>query len=104
MSDIHAGDIGTNIDVQIIDSNGAVDVSSASNAGDIQFTFANPFDTHLVVNGTFVTDGTDGWVRYETTAGDIDMAGYWHRQIKITLAVDEVFHTDIVQFEVLPAF
>jgi hypothetical protein len=48
---------------------------------------------------SFVTDGSDGKIRYLTVAGDLDEIGTWEYQAYIELA-GRKFHTSILAFTV----
>lgn len=50
---------------------------------------------------SLVTDGTDGLVKYTTLSTDLDVPGIWRLQGKVTLS-GEVFHSDVLSFEVTP--
>lgn len=51
-----------------------LDISTASTKN---LLFNPPSGSLLTKAGTFVTDGTDGKLRYTTIAGDLDEAGVW---------------------------
>lgn len=50
----------------------------------------------------FVTDGTDGLLKYSTVAADIDEKGYWDIQGKIVLGGQEIFSSIIRVQAVIP--
>ena len=96
--EIHIGDIGTRFlfTIQDCDSTDPVDVSTASS---VEIVFKKANGTNLVVVGTFLTDGTDGKVYYDTVAGDIDQTGYWKVQGKVNFPTG-LFYSDIHKFQV----
>ena len=96
--EIHIGDIGTRFlfTIQDCDSTDPVDVSTASS---VEIVFKKPNGTNLVVAGTFLTDGTDGKVYYDTANGDIDQIGYWKVQGKVNFPTG-LFYSDIHKFQV----
>ena len=92
----HVGDIGTDLRFKILDeSYGAqagavVDVSSATT---IQIKFRKPGGSVVTVTGALVTDGTDGLVKYTTTAATfLDEAGGWSAQVRVALGSGD-WHT-----------
>ena len=95
-SEIHENDIGTKLIITIIDNNEIVDLSSAL-ALDVYIR--KPNDTILSRIGTLETDGTDGKLYYIIVAGDIDEAGMYKLQCRITLP-NGVFYSSIVTFKV----
>lgn len=79
---IHLGDVGTIIQITITDCSGtAIDISNATN---IEFVFKKPSGASITRTGLFVTDGTDGLVKYTLIADDIDEIGTWKIQVNIT--------------------
>lgn len=77
MNDIHVNDIGTALDLTITESGAAVDVSGV---GAAQIKLRSPEGRVLTKTATFVTDGTDGKVRYTTQSGDLSAPGTWRWQ------------------------
>jgi len=67
--EIHIGDIGTRFlfTIQDCDSETAVDISSSSS---VEINFKKGSGSTLSVTGSFLTDGTDGKVYYDTVSGD----------------------------------
>lgn len=96
-SEIHVEDIGTQFTLTILDEDGAVvDISTATTK---QITFYKSDKTILVVSGSFVTDGTDGKMKYVTVAGDLSVAGTYRVQGYIVIG-SAAWHSDIVTFQV----
>jgi DUF4097 and DUF4098 domain-containing protein YvlB len=96
--EIHIGDVGTRFlfTIQDCDDVNPLDVSTASS---IEIIFKKPDSSTLTVTATFLTDGTDGKVYYDTVAGDIDQVGRWQVQGKVTFPTG-VFYSDIHKFQV----
>ncbi len=93
---IHQGDIGTRFIFTIQDCDGIVDLSNALN---INILFKSPDDEISTKIGAVLTDGTDGKVYYDTVEGDLDQAGIWKVQAKVSFATG-LFSTDIHTFKV----
>jgi hypothetical protein len=97
---VRQGDVGTVFEVAIIDEDGAVDIS---NSAVRQIVFGRPVVGWFTRQAEFVTDGTDGKIRYKSQPGDFDVSGEWRLQGKVALPtfVDE-FHTEMATFFVEP--
>lgn len=94
---IHQDDTGTAFIITLKDNNGVVfDVSGASER---KIFFRKPSGTIISKDMTLVTSGTDGKVRYVTGIGDIDEAGNWKMQVKITIS-GAVKRSNIYKFKV----
>jgi len=96
--EIHAYDIGTIFQLEVQEDDVAVDISAAIS---IDFYFGAPSGATKSKVGEFVTDGTDGLIRYTTIADDLDEVGPWQVQAKVELPAWEG-HTSIVDFSVYP--
>jgi hypothetical protein len=97
MAEIHVGDIGTSLEFEIRDEEGdIVDVSGATTK---QVTFRRPGGTKFIRTLDFINTGTDGLVKYVTTAGDLDKAGTWKAQVYVVLGGGE-WYTTTGTFEV----
>lgn len=97
---IHEGDVGTTFTVTVYEDTtppAALDLSTATT---LQFKLLRPDDTVLTVTPTFVTDGTDGQLQYNTQAGDLDQAGSWELQVRYVLANGSDRHTTAIGFNV----
>ena len=82
---IVVGDIGTVYEITVKDSTGAiVDISSATVTKKIKFE--KPDQTTMDKNASFVTDGTDGKLKYTFIIGDIDQSGTWKAQGYVELS------------------
>ena len=96
-NEIHVGDIGTVFELTIMDGPSVVDISLATLANCI--ILKAPDDGKLTKTGVFVTDGTDGKVKYTTVANDLDEAGSWSIQAKIVLGTLQ-WYSSIENFNV----
>ena len=96
---IHKADIGTIFELTITTEAGvAIDVSTAT----IKFIYLQkPDGTKLKKTAVFVTDGTNGKIKYTAVAGDIDQVGDWQIQGYVETS-DGKFFTRKTKFEVLP--
>lgn len=95
--EIHINDIGTVFQVTIKDENeDIVDISSATVKNLI---FQKPDGSTITKSASFVTDGTDGLIKYTTVSGDIDSYGNWKLQAFIDLGDTELY-SDITKFTV----
>jgi hypothetical protein len=79
---IHVGDVGTDLNARVFEHGDPVDVSSATV---ITFKLTAPDKTVKEMAGTFVNNGTDGRLIYETIAGDIDQHGTWYISVYIEM-------------------
>jgi hypothetical protein len=95
-SEIHLNDVGTRFLATIKDNGVVVNVSGAPL---INFTFKKPDDSLSVKTATLYTNGTDGKIYYDTVTGDLNQAGLYKLQGKVTL-VNGTFYTDIYTFQV----
>ena len=93
---IHQNDIGTAFVVTIQDGDAAVDVSSASTK---KIIFKKPSGTKLTYDAGFVTDGSDGKIKYNAVADDLDEIGTYKLQSYVIIS-DGTFYTDITSFKV----
>jgi hypothetical protein len=96
-SEFRIGDVGTALELTIEDQDGdVVDLTSAT-VKSIKFT--KPDETTVTKTAQFVTDGTDGKIRYVFTIGDLDLDGTWKYQAILTLT-SGLWHSDIGKFVV----
>jgi hypothetical protein len=95
-SQIHKDDTGTKLLVTLTDDGVAVDISSATG---LTIYIRQPDGTVLTRSGTLNGDGTDGKMYYLTAAGDLDAAGQYKIQGKVTLS-SGTFYTSISTFKV----
>jgi len=95
-NEIHKNDIGVQFTVTLLDDTDAVDLSSAST---LQLLFKKPGGSLLTKTASFVTDGTDGKIKYTTISGDLDEVGSWKLQAYIVIAANS-WHSDYIGFKV----
>jgi hypothetical protein len=83
-NEVHVGDIGTTIELTLKDGDDVVDVSSATVTKNILLT--GPGLAMATKAASFSTDGTDGKIKWVTTAvGDLSVAGTWEVQAYVEL-------------------
>lgn len=86
MADVRISDVGTELVVCIVDEDGdVVDVSAAS-AKTIFLKKPGSGGAVLAKDASLDTTGTDGKIKWVTTAGDLDTAGIWRIQGRVTVA------------------
>jgi hypothetical protein len=76
-AEIHKGDIGTVIQLTLYEGSAIVDLSTATSK---KLHFRKPSGVVLTKDAIFVTNGTDGKVKYTTVSGDLDTVGTWKVQ------------------------
>ena len=81
--EIHKKDIGTIIEVTVKGGQNPIDISSATVK---TFYFKKPSGKVLTKDAIFVTNGTDGKLKYVMVAGDLDEAGAWELQVYLELS------------------
>lgn len=97
MNEIHIDDYGWTINITIKDENGSVkDLSSCIEASII---FTKPDNTSITREAEFVTDGSDGMIKYVVQDGDIDTVGTWQIQASTTFS-SSVLRSNIEKFKV----
>jgi len=96
LEEVHIGDIGTALRLVVEEDGAVVDVSTASAK---LIILKKPHGTRVEKTASFTTDGTDGKIQYATISGDIDEAGTWQYQGKVTIG-SNVWYTEIAEFEV----
>ena len=97
-SEIHQYDIGTRLLITVKDDGEVVDISTANLR---QINIRKPSDTIISRTGLIIDDGSamSGVMYYDTVAGDLDEAGYYKIQAKISSSND-THYTDIFTFKV----
>lgn len=95
-NEIHVGDTGTVFEITIKDDMSVVDVSGATTK---QIFFLKPDETVLTKTAAYVTDGSDGKIKYISLADDFDAEGAWGIQAYFVLASGS-WKTDIIKFRV----
>lgn len=87
---ISINDIGTSLQITVQESDAALDISTATAKSII---LKKPGGEEVEKTADFITDGTDGGVKYATEAGVIDQKGIWSYRAKITFSASMIFHT-----------
>jgi hypothetical protein len=96
-SEIHVEDIGTAVRLTLLDEKSLpLDVSAAVA---LDFTFLTASRRKFTVPAALVTDGKDGAVEYVVQDGDLDVAGPWKLQARVTF-VNARWSSNIVSFQV----
>lgn len=96
VSEVHMGAINLDFIFAIQENCAAVDISQAT---ETLVYFTKPNGELLTKTATFVNDGQDGLLHYATESGDLDVAGIWKAQAKVTLG-SSVYPSDIHSFRV----
>lgn len=96
MEEIHVNNVGVRLQATIMEDGAAVDISSASTK-EIHIRKAD--GTLLEYAATFLTDGTDGIIYYDTILGDLDTVGTYKIQAKIITAAG-TFYSEVSDFRV----
>lgn len=95
-NEIHVADVGTVFTITVQDGDDVVNISTATLK---QIIFQKPDDTTLTKTASFVTDGSDGQIKYTIIAGDLDVPGRWRIAAYIEMPSGK-WHTDITTFQV----
>ena len=95
-SEIHVGAINLDFISVIKEDGDIVDISSATEK---IFYFTKPNGELLTKTASFVNDGVDGALHYATISGDLDIAGIWKVQAKVSFG-SSVYPSDIHAFRV----
>lgn len=93
---IHENDIGTKLLIKVVDDGQVVDLSVATT---LVIFIRKPNGTVLTLPAELETDGEDGLMYYITVAGDIDEAGSYKIQGRVTLP-NGIFYTTVDTFMV----
>lgn len=96
MGEIHLNDIGTNFEITILNDGVVVDISSATTK-EIKFKKSN--GSTFTQSVSFVTDGTDGKIKYLSVDGDLDLIGIWQIQARVVLS-SGTWSSETEEFEV----
>jgi hypothetical protein len=96
-AEIHVDDVGTAIRLHLVDQDGRdLNVSGASA---IEVVLVSPASKRLAVQGSLSSTGLDGRIQYVTAAGDLDVAGTWRLQARVTLGSAH-WSSNVVRFQV----
>lgn len=95
--EIHVNDIGTVFTITITEGGSAIDISTATTK---DFHFDKPSaNGKFSKTAIFVTDGTDGKLKYVSESEVLDTAGDWKIQAHIVMPNGE-WRTNIDTFKV----
>lgn len=95
-SEIHVGDIGTQLIVAVYDDGDIVNISGALATVII---LKKPDSNVYNKSASLLTDGTDGKMVYTSVAGDFDQAGKYKIQGQVTMT-SGTFYTGVGNFTV----
>lgn len=96
MSNMHVDDIGNTVTVTVAENGTGIDVSAATTK---QIIFSKADGTAVAKTASFVTDGTNGQIRYTIASNDLSVAGPWKYQGRVAGSGFD-YHTDWGYFEV----
>lgn len=95
-SEIHVNDVGTRFLATITDDGNIVNLTNNPN---VSVIIKKPSDQIIYRSGLVYTNGSDGKVYYDTVAGDLDEAGLYKLQCRVSLP-SGTYYTDIHSFKV----
>jgi hypothetical protein len=97
MMTAHIGEIGLEIQFQLLDENGSIlDVSGTT----VTILIHKPSGVYISKSASFLTDGSDGLIRYATQSGDLDESGEYQAQAKIEWAGGVLLYSGEIEFSV----
>ena len=101
MADLHVNDIGTELEFTVTDGGVVVDLSTLTA---LTLRFKPPGQAlrtkTLGSEVAYVTDGTDGTVKYTVESGFLDVAGTYQVQAFINFDASNQYYSSIVSFAV----
>ena len=97
INEIHKGDIGTVFQLTIKDQDDAVVNLSTATTKKILIKSSN--NSISEKTGEFLSDGSDGIIKYTTIENDISKIGIWSIQAKV-IFVTGTWYSDIQEFKV----
>lgn len=97
MPNVQKDDIGTIVELTLQENGTAVDLSSATT---LQIIFRKTDGTTVTKTASFSTDGTDGKIRYQSVAGDFNVAGPWRVQARVVMGGKDL-KSSVAEFSVL---
>ena len=83
-------DLGVDLVIAITEDGAVVDISTATT---LELVLKRPGGTEVTKTASFYTDGTDGKIKYQTLAGDIDAVGLWEMKAKVTFSPTKVYYS-----------
>lgn len=96
---VHLYNTGTKFLVLLKDQDDAV-ITDLNLTSTKKFIFTKPDETPLVVDATFESDGTDGYIYFLTTSTTLDQEGQWTLQVKVIYSNGNTYYSNIVRFRV----
>lgn len=84
LSHIVAGDYGQVLTLTVTDVDTEVAADISTYAVSQQMQFKNPSGSIVTRTAAFVTDGTDGLIKYTTVVADFPVPGTWHIRCVLT--------------------
>ena len=104
MRAVRKGALGVKFDLYVYetDLNGVRTTVNLAAVTTKDFIFSKPDTTTVTKAASFKTDGTDGWLRYVNSAGnvDLDQAGTWTLEASLVFPAGYSGKTFIEQFYV----
>lgn len=94
--EIRKNDVGTELRVTLTDSGTAVDVSTATT---LQIKLKAPSGTVSTKTASYVTNGTNGQIKYVTQSGDLSETGTWRWQAYVVIGTSS-WHSEMQSFKV----
>jgi hypothetical protein len=98
-NEIHAFDTIITFEVQILQEDNTI--YPLNGAQVLEFHFQKPDGTIMIRPANYVTDGSDGKIKYTTNEMDLDQIGRWKYQIYIERG-PVIKHSDVGKFRVYP--
>lgn len=98
MSNMHVGDVGTVITVEVREGSSPVDISGYTV---LKISLEKPDETMIIRDAILKTDGTDGKMRITIQAGDLDLDGQWKIEGFVGNGTDG-WSTDFITVDVDP--
>lgn len=95
-SEIHVGDIGTQLIVTVKDAGTVVNISSATS---LNIIIKKPDGVSYEKTGLLYTNGTDGKMYYTSVSGDFNVAGNYKIQGKVVIS-GSTYYTSVSTFKV----
>ena len=86
LNNIVSGDYGQTIILTIIDTDTDAAANVSAYITTIQVQISDPAGNTATKTATYVSDGSDGQVKYTIASGDIDEVGSWRIRAKVTSA------------------
>ena len=97
--EMRVGDIGTVL-IFTLKETESEEILNISTATVKTILLKKPDGTVLTKTASFVTDGSDGKLKYKTISGDISIAGIWEAQAYIEMVAGEKWHSDTIVIKV----